>query len=144
MSKTVSALSKSAVAAAVLGLGLAGPALAQTAGSTGPAGSSNAGVKTPSSGGNEVSPRSGPLPGKSTTSTMPDQRPKTTSEAGDARPDEKTTRATSPAGSASAPNPKSPMSVKEAGDARPLERQGQGATTGKTGKGTRSDSSTTR
>ncbi|HWI14949.1 MAG TPA: hypothetical protein VNT02_11890 [Burkholderiales bacterium] len=137
MTKTINAFSKCAIAAAVLSLGLAGTALAQTANSTGPAGSSNAGVKTPSTGGNEVSPRSGPLPGKSTTAVMPDDKPKTTGEAGDARPSEKGSRITRD--SASTPNPKSPKDVKEAGDARPLERQG--GTTGTTGKGTSSDSS---
>lgn len=137
MTKTITAFSKSAIAAAVLGLGLSGPALAQTSSSTGP-GSLNSGVKTPSAGGNEVSPGPGPLPGKSTTSTMPDQKPQATGEAGDARPSEKTTGMTRD--SASTPSPKTPKDVKEAGDARPLERQG--ATTGKTGKGTRSDSST--
>ena len=139
MTKTVSVFSRAAIAAAVLGLGLAGPALAQTAGSTGPQGSTNAGVKTPSSGGNEVSPSSGPLPGKSSTSVMPDRNPKSVNEAGDARPEEKTTRMTPPAGSASAPNPKTPLSVNEGGDPDPLKRQG--ATAGKTRKGTL-DSST--
>lgn len=140
MIKTVPLFARSAIAAAVLGLGLAGPSLAQTAGSTGPQGSTNAGVKTPSSGGNEVSPRTGPLPGKSSTSVMPDRNPKSVNEAADARPEEKTTRMTPPAGSASAPNPKTPLGVNEAGDPDPLKRQG--ATTGKTGKGVRD--STTR
>ena len=138
MTKTITAFSRCAIAAAVLGLGLAGTALAQTVNPAGPAGSANAGVNTPSTGGNEVSPRSGPLPGKSTTAVMPDEKPTATNEAGDARPDEKANRMTRD--SASTPNPKMPKDVKEAGDARPLERQG--ATTGTTGKGTRSDSST--
>lgn len=133
MSKTVTAFSKAAIAAAVLGLGLAGATYAQTANPSGPAGSSNSGVKTPSTGGNEVSPRPGPLPGKSTTSVMPDEKPASTSEAGDARPTDKTMG--SSGDSASAPNPKTPKDVKEAGDPRPLERQG--ATPGETGKGTR-------
>lgn len=140
MTKTITAFSKSAVAVAVLGFGLAGTALAQTANSTGPEGSANAGVKTPSTGGNEVSPRPGPLPGKSTTAVVPDEKPKTTNEAGDARPSEKGSRITRD--SASTPNPKSPKDVKEAGDARPLERQG--ATTGTTGTGTSSDSNSKR
>ena len=138
MTKTVTAFSKSAIVAAVLGLGLSGLALAQTSSSTGP-GSLNSGVKTPSSGGNEVSPGPGPLPGKSSTSTMPDQRrPSVTNEAGDARPNEKTTRMNKD--SAAMPNPKTPKDVKEAGDARPSEHQG--STTGNTIKGKRSDSST--
>ncbi len=125
---------KSAVAAAVLALGVAVPGYAAPAANpSGPEGSTNAGVKTPSSGGNEVSPRAGPLPGKSSTSVMPDRTPRTTNEAGDARPEEKTTRVTKD--SAGMPNPKTPPTVNEAGDARPLERSG--ATSGATGSGTR-------
>ncbi len=132
-------MSKSVIVAAALSLGLTSAAWAQT-NPAGPQGSTQSGVKTPKSGGSEVSPGPGPLPGKSTTSVMPDERPKSVNEAGDARPNEKTTRSTAPAGSASAPNPKTPSDVKEAGDARPMDRQ-QGGTTGTTGSGTRSDSS---
>jgi len=118
MSKTVTVLAQSAAAAALLGLALASPAYAQSAGGA------DSGVKTPSSGGNEVSPRKGPLPGKSTTSAMPDRDPKAVNEAGDARPDDKAMGSTPPAGSATAPNPKTPEAVSEGGDARPMERQG--------------------
>jgi hypothetical protein len=110
-------------------VGLALPVHAQTR--TGPEGAANAGVRTPSAGGNEVSPRPGPLPGQSTQSVMPDQSPRSVNEAGEARPEERTTRTTPPPGSASVPNPRTPLSVIEAGDARPLERQQQqGGTTG--------------
>lgn len=123
MSKTMTVLTRSTAVAALLGVALAAPAYA-----------ADEGVKTPSAGGNEVSPRSGPLPGKSTTSAMPDRTPKTVNEAGDPRPEEKTTRSTPPAGSATAPNPKTPKAVNEAGDARSMESQG--ATSGSVSSGT--------
>lgn len=136
MTNSAIRLNRSAAAAAALVLGLAAPAWAQTSNSMGPEGSTQSGVKTPSSGGNEVSPRKGPLPGKSSTSVSPARTPKSVNEAGDARPLDKTQRSTAPAGSAMAPNPKTPMSVNEAGDARPLQdKNNQGSTTGSTGSG---------
>ena len=126
-----------AVRAGVLAafVALALPLHAQTR--TGPEGAANAGVATPQAGGDEVSPRPGPLPGRSTNSVIPDQSPRYTNEAGEARPQDKTTRTTPPPGSASVPNPRTPLSVIEAGDPRPLERQQQqGGTTGAPASGT--------
>jgi hypothetical protein len=124
------------VAAADLGLALAGPAAAQTAGSTSAAPSPSSGVKTPKSGGNEVSPRPGPLTGKSSSSAMPDRQPRSVSEAGDARPEEKTTRMS---GNPTKSKVKTPLSVNEGGDANPMKRErAEGGTSGSTASGTRS------
>ena len=133
MTKTAIATTAAAVA---LGLALAGPAAAQTAGSTSASPSPKSGVKTPQSGGNEVSPRPGPLPGKSSTSAMPDRQPRSVNEAGDARPEDKTTRMS---GNPTKSKVKTPLGVNEGGDPDPVKRQQQseGGTSGSTASGTR-------
>lgn len=134
MSTTLQLVRASVVTACLAGLAL--PAAAQTVNPTGPEGAANAGVRTPSAGGNEVSPRPGPLPGGSSTSVVPSELPRSVHEAGEARPNERTTRTTPPPGSANMPNPRTPLSVNEAGDPRPLERQQQqGGTPGEPARG---------
>lgn len=125
MNKPFTAVRATALVLALIGIGFATPTLAQ---------GSSAGVQSPSSGGNEVSPRSGPLPGKDSISTIPDKAtPRSDTEVGPQTPPEHST-VTPPPGSAKAPNPKTPKTVNEAAGSGPDITQG--GTAGSTGTGT--------
>ena len=121
MNKAFIVLSKTALAAAVLGIGFTVPAQSAQTG--------------PQPAGMPANDAPQPIPGKDTVSTIPDKAtPRADNEAGPQTPPEHS-KVVPPVGSARAPNPKSPQTANEASDAHP--ERNQGATSGSTGVGVR-------
>ena len=106
MNRIYIAVRKTAIAAALISMGFAVPAWAQ---------GYSRGVQSPSSS-NELGPRNGPLPGKESTSIIPDKAiPRSDAEVGPQDLAEHSTTTTPPLGSATAPNPQTPKSTNETG-----------------------------